>query len=505
MTDLLYTLGLDITEFKTSARAANEQADDIKRSLRNFKDVIGVGGVGVAVLGFFRSVVQHAMEAKGAVDENTAAVQRFGAAIEQNKGTLMNWGAQALGTLNRVGEVIGLGLRVQIEAVTNAWDRLKSGDFKGAMGMDPIRKAYQDVVREHQRDVELSKEEARLNAEKVQAATRDKQLREEANRLTQQEHDLRLKSLTAQERVNQLGNEYWAKVRELATFEGNALDRREKENAVRKAGIVLLQAQQDLVKDTAETEKDAAQAAKQAAAEKKRAQEDELQRVEEATRLRLKGVENLTAAEKVQLEILEGRLTKESRLAEIKLLSAKLTDGTITPAEKERLAALVGQTVEMEKQVSLLEAQVKITKALNVRGFDQFEDASDEALQALIRKNQSAISRNNALMFSQGNMGNLTTNWDNARLQQEAANAKQELQFRQQLRRNINIGGEDFARSQFSGDPLLFDEVLQRVTGTWDRQDKTNDLLEKTNRKLDQLTGATTTGLRDVRLSSRDT
>ena len=31
MNDLLYSLGLDITDLKTSAKAAKEQADDIKR------------------------------------------------------------------------------------------------------------------------------------------------------------------------------------------------------------------------------------------------------------------------------------------------------------------------------------------------------------------------------------------------------------------------------------------------------------------------------------------
>ena len=76
-------------------------------------------------------------------------------------------------------------------------------------------------------------------------------------------------------------------------------------------------------------------------------------------------------------------------------------------------------------------------------------------------------------------MTNLTTRMDIARLQQERANAQQELAFRRTTKRDYEIGGEDYARSRFQGNPLLFDDILARLRGNWDKQDETNDLLKK--------------------------
>jgi len=106
--DLLYSLGLDITDFKTSAKASKEAADDIKQGFKGFKDVLAAGGVSTAVLGFFSSVIDYAQQAKGPIDENTAAVRRFGTALDEGKKTAQSWGVQFLGTLNQAGERLGL-------------------------------------------------------------------------------------------------------------------------------------------------------------------------------------------------------------------------------------------------------------------------------------------------------------------------------------------------------------------------------------------------------------
>jgi len=477
--DLFYSLGLDVTDFKAGARAANEQADEIKKGLRNFKDVIGAGGVGFAVLGFFRAVVTHARESKGAVDENTAAVQRFGAAMEQNKKEALGWGAQFLGTLNRVGEILGLIGRMQIEGGQGFWKSLLSGDVSAALGS--YKKAYTDVTREHQRDVELSKEEIRIAAEKQQYAAEDKRLRDEATRLNEQERSYWLANLTSQERVNQLANEYAAINRQLADFQGTALERREKENDLRKTGLALLQANHDLIKENAQKEKESAADAKRAAADREKFLDDQAKKNEEIAKLQLKGTENLTDAEKVQLEILTGKLDKRKAEAEIALLLAKGVEN-LTDEEKKRLAALTGQTAQITKQLEKVKEQAAVIMSMNVRGFKQFGEAEDDALRDLIAKSNSQIQRNQILLSTSPD--SLTTRMDIARLQQEAANAAQELAFRRNFERDLELGGEERARRNFKGDPLQFEEVLQRMTNQWQKQDKTNQLLEKNNLHL---------------------
>src|SRR5205823_3710617 len=73
--------------------------------------------------------------------------------------------------------------------------------------------------------------------------------------------------------------------------------------------------------------------------------------------LRLKGMENLTAKEKEELNVLEGIKTQAQVIAEITDLTAKLVAGTILPAERERLAVLIGQTAEITKQAAKVKEQ----------------------------------------------------------------------------------------------------------------------------------------------------
>lgn len=487
--DLLYSLGLDITDFKTSAQAADEQAKSIKRGLGDLKTVITAGGVGTAVIGFFRSVVQQAMEAKGVMDENTAAVQRFGRAWADTGTVSRSWGAQVLGTINRIGEGFGLLARMQIEGGQGFFGRLLNGDLSGALGA--YGKAVADVRREHARDVELSKQEAILAQEKLKHATEDKRLREEAARITQQENAWALKNLTAQERVNQLANEYTAIERQLAAFQGTALERRAKENELRTAGLALLNAQDTLLKEQADNEKKAADAARDAARDKERTLDEQAKKNEQIAALRLKGVDQLNEAEKLQLELLEGRITKRQIEAEIALLLARGVEN-LTEEEKRRLGVLSnvtpvikGQTEELEKQKKIMQQIAAFASAMAGRGGAQLNDADSDALKELLRRNRETILEQQARIPLASEAGRLYAQSDIGRLQRENQNIQRELAFRRQFERDVQLGGEDRARRNFGGDPLAFDEVFSRLTGQFEKQDETNDLLERLNRKLD--------------------
>lgn len=480
--DLEYSLGLNVTGFKASAGVVDEQTKALKRGFEGFRDVITFGGVGLIVLDFFRDVVSYAQNASGAIDENTAAVKRFADGLDETRQGSLSWGAQILGVINRSGEGLGLLTRTGIEATEKGfWGSLIRGDISSSL--TAIKGAFDDVRSAHQRDVEVSKEEVRVESLKAKYGEDNKRILAETSRLAQQERDFRLSTLTRQERVNQLTNEHLELQRQLSAFEGDAVPRRDLENKTRAAGLALLRAQHDLLKENEQGEKQAAAAAKQAAADREKFLNEEAKRVKEIAALRLKGVENLTTAERLQLDLLEGRVKQRDLEHEAQQLLLKGVE-MLTDVERERLALLTGQTVEMKKQNDELKEQEKTVIGINVRGFNQFKQASEEALQALIDQSKSQIQRIKESLFTQGALDSFTGRLDIARLQQEIANARQELEFRQSLQRDLALGGEDFARRNFRGDALAFDEVLQRVAGNWSRQDETNQQLQTLNRQL---------------------
>lgn len=177
MNDLLYSIGLDITDLKTSARAAKEQAEDVKRGFRGFKDVLEFGGVGMAVTSFFRSVIDYARELKGPLDENTSAVRRFGESIGEAKESTLGWGAQFLGVLNRSGEGLGMMLRSLVD------------------GKEAVRQAAQ-LEREAQENI------ARIEAERKRNGEEHKRINTELKKVEEERLKVAEQGLTLQERIS---------------------------------------------------------------------------------------------------------------------------------------------------------------------------------------------------------------------------------------------------------------------------------------------------------------
>ena len=214
--DLLYSLGLDITDFKTSAKASKESADDIKKSFKGLKDVLAAGGVATAVLGFFSQVVDYAQNSKGKLDENTAAVKRFGDAIDQAKDLSLKAGTLVLGTFNRLGEAIG-------EAINIA----RFGWSQWAKDQDALA-ASAAAAEAAERSLADAKKKNGAEFEKITTSLIN---------LKKQEQDLSLQGITAQETYNKNYQAYLDLIVKQANFSGPEIERRRLELQIAEAHL----------------------------------------------------------------------------------------------------------------------------------------------------------------------------------------------------------------------------------------------------------------------------
>jgi hypothetical protein len=321
--DLLYSLGLDITDFKTSAKASKESADDIKKSFKGFKDVLAAGGVATAVLGFFSQVVDYAQNAKGKLDENTAAVKRFGDSIDEGKKLTMQFGALVLGTFNRLGEAIG-------EAINIA----RFGWSQWAKDQDALAASSAAADAAEQRLADTKKKNG-AEFEKITAALIN---------LKKQENDLSNQGLTVQETYNKMYQAYLDLVVKQANFSGSEIERRRLELQIAEAHFNKNKASLALDKEqSAEEIKRSAELAKQ---QKLLAdQKPQKQEVVAETKVQLKTEEEITA------ELNKQRKEREK----IVQLQYTVTDGTDTQTLSDRqLAELLTKT---QKQLSAARVQ----------------------------------------------------------------------------------------------------------------------------------------------------
>lgn len=125
---------------------------------------------------------------------------------------------------------------------------------------------------------------------------------------------------------------------------------------------------------------------------------------------------------------------------------------------QERIAGETERAAKAEKEgAAAVEEQRKTLAAIvGIRGGRQFNDASDEALRESVRRNQAQIQ-------SIGPIRNIGQEFEVARLASEIQNLRQELSFRENLRRDVDALGIEGARRRFGGDPLAFDRLVQQL------------------------------------------
>lgn len=185
--------------------------------------------------------------------------------------------------------------------------------------------------------------------------------------------------------------------------------------------------------------------------------------------LLMRGVENLTEAEKRRLVALSAQLTPLQRQQEINEILARgivnEVDGTIqlTEADKIRLAVLTGQTVELGKQVDKLKEQMGIISTIKSSGPGYANESTadlqyaEKKLKDQLFAEQQADQKNpfghafNAAGEAQYGLG--------AAVQVQLAQVQAELQLRQNFERSLVLVGRDRASMQFS--PAEFADLLK--------------------------------------------
>lgn len=175
-------------------------------------------------------------------------------------------------------------------------------------------------------------------------------------------------------------------------------------------------------------------------------------------------------------------LAKEKQAVEIEIAKyTKMTaDGyTLTVFGTEDLIGLKERQRDIEKEITeTTEEKAKAEKEITgeikaqmgliagIGGGKQFNDASDAALEEVIRRNNARTQQVNTGANGYG----IAQQLELARLNLETANAQKELATRRQYSDTLSRpGGLDQARRNFQGDPLAFDSFISQI------QNKTPD------------------------------
>ena len=151
--------------------------------------------------------------------------------------------------------------------------------------------------------------------------------------------------------------------------------------------------------------------------------------------------------------------------------------------EQERVADAAAETAKSLQESAAAAEKTRFGGPLG--GGTDFATASDETLQEIARR-----SRTEAQDIQRRNLANSTPggNWYSLALAQSRARAAEdELDFRTQQRTNVRVFGESGARRMFTGDPLMFEEVLNKLKGNGGlgTDDKVKNAIVRIDQTLD--------------------
>ena len=432
--DLLYSIGLDVSDLRTSAVAAKEQADEIKRGFKGFKDVLEAGGVAAAVYGFFSSTIDYAEQLKGDLDANEQAVKNFGGALTSLKNTGLDFGVKVVGTFNRLGEAIGDTINIARQG-WSSWAR------------------DQELLEITARDAAAA--EAKRDEVKKKSGEELKKITEGLTDLKKQEQALALQGITKQETLNNLSNEYLRIGIQLANGVSDQLQKRQLELQLAEARLAMHKAELDVRKEDAEIAKKADEAEAKALDEtiKQFNALGDIKQKELAyarSKLSVEEQSQLLTDEKLQLEkiLLDKNisLTKETETRQRLLEITKTLDEFATAEAEARLAEEKKITAEKKEQVEIVS-----------RG-NTYQSNSTAALEGTRARVASQLDAAVANDFGQfGGVGGRSSDPAIAQFRNDLAKIDAELALRRTVQSYANRFGEQAAIRQFG------DEVTQRA------------------------------------------
>lgn len=411
----------DTSQFQREMRASVEGAKQVQRGLKdigiNVGRFLGVAGT----VGAFRHIISSAMDLRteiekvgGAVDSSVASVARLGDGFAAIKTTTTEWGINALSFFTKAGEGYGMILN-RLRGITKEQEAAAEATAAAATAQEK----------------QLAKSRDTNSPEKLAAAERELAVERRRNTLADLDLNARLNALIAErQRAEQdlvsiapKTVAYKTKQLEIERLTGEVTKTRlEVEQDIQKKVNVELERFFDSVKHSAE--------------EINRTQQERLA-LEQSIADAAERAAEAKAREKEQAAAVA---------ADIKTNSDRGVKAGLSTSEQAALSKWISEGRQGNNPLERFGTG-------QVRTSDVLGRASDSELKALQDKNNSTITLLNGLT-------DYASRTAMARLQIEIGNIKQEMDFREGLRRDTALGGEALARSNFRGDPLAFDKFF---------------------------------------------
>lgn len=466
-----FKLYADAQGFVSGTKEAQESAKNLKNELKEtfgesglFSKISLIGGI-TAIAGSLlyagkaaQELREKAKESGEALSANVAAAARFGDAIDGIKSALSYALVATVGFFNRVGE-----------SFADAYLQYVRG----------VSKETSKIIR----DIEEQTAETFKRIKEAREANSPEKLAEAEKKLAEIREQEAIKRLENQAKVNALLEQQKRLQNELGELGVNTVKYKEKEAELEKNNTALREAQNAWVKDFTGNMEKANKANEDAFNKQKKALDDQqrlMERLADARFTQLSTEEKILVIQK-DIAATQNRIVQDQKLGnstvedQIELINLQ---NKLVATQRD----LAAERLQIEKQTAQVEQQ-RIAFGMTLRGQSQFSKASDEALQETVRRNEQQ-----AINLLQTPEGMKYDRGEAARLQLEAQNARRELQFRESLRQDVRNMGVEGARSQFRGDPLAFDTLIQRFVtdtrSTAEIQKEQTDQLRDLNARL---------------------
>ncbi len=181
----------------------------------------------------------------------------------------------------------------------------------------------------------------------------------------------------------------------------------------------------------------------------------------------------------------------------------KKAPGDLTKADKIRISDLITQNRAIDDQIAKINGTTDATKNLGnavatvteqikimvtpFGGGKDFLTASDETLKQIVADARQAAKE---ATYGKSNF-DVSNDYASALQTGRQAAAQRELDFRAKLRTDNALGGESYARSNFKGDELSFENVFKQIVGTagggLGTNEKTQNAIISIDKKLPNL------------------
>ncbi len=379
----LLDAGADVKKFKKEGESGPDeglmgQLKGIKKGFKDFGDILAAGGIATAVQQFFALAIDRAEQLKGTTDANAAAVRGFASGVTEAKNVFADFAVLTIGTFNRLGSAIGDAANIMRSFAAHGkegfeeWARVEDAIETTAIAADAAERRLAETRKKNGAEFEaISHELADIEKKSQEQKLKGLDIYE-----TEKNINMHLIELRAQ----------------LRNSEGDAIEKRRIAVEIAKTQLSADEAALAVKKDQAAQEKAITEdmkkqwetAKKEADDLAKRRALDQKEELEIFT-LQQKNAAELTKAERDRLSVLMlQRQEKSTQVAIEDLLQKKITDG-LAPEEAKRLAELLKQSGELQKQIAAKQQLADVTENVQLPAE---EDVTDEIAKQLALEEQ---------------------------------------------------------------------------------------------------------------------